>query len=109
MFLFVFECFVVTELPFKSMHVVKLVIARFDGYSNLLENCASDDCIAMGIYITRLPLDLRSMRLKALYCSTVAALLVKRHCFAFQREIELRHYLTDVLADWIEQHLVSCF
>lgn len=61
----------------------------------------------MGLNISRLPLDIRVVRLRTLYCVLVDIVFGRRHYFALHRVNELRHSVVDLVTDWIEQFLVS--
>jgi hypothetical protein len=87
------------------MAVVKMVIERTD--TNMLNTDDTSTCLMIGLIISRVPPDTRTMRLKALYCSAMNLILVKRHYLVIHHESEFRSCLADILVDWIEKHLVS--
>ena len=86
--------------------VAKLIFERMD--TTVLDSDVPGNSIMIGLFINRLHPNIHTIRLRALYCSTVEIILMKRRYFAFSHENEFRNRLVDILVDWLEP-LVSTF
>lgn len=85
---------------------MKMLLERID--TTVLVSEVPGNCISIGLFISHLPPNTRTMRLRALYCSTVDGFLMKRHYFTISEENQFRNRLVNILVDWIDQ-VVSCF